>query len=53
MQKLFKIVKDSAPSLRKRSEEVTEINQEVIDLVNNMTEYLKLSQDDNFREKHE
>ena len=53
MQKLFKIVKDSAPSLRKRSEEVTEINQEVIDLVNNMTEYLKLSQDDDFREKHQ
>lgn len=52
MQKLFKIVKDSAPSLRKRSEEVTEISQEVIDLVNNMTEYLKLSQDDDFREKH-
>lgn len=52
MQKLFKIVKDNAPSIRKRSEEVTEINQEVVDLVNSMTEYLKLSQDDDFREKH-
>lgn len=52
MQKLFKIVKDSAPSLRKRSAEVTEINQEVIDLVNQMHDYLLLTQDDDFREKH-
>lgn len=53
MQKLFKIVKDSNKSLRERSKEVEEITPEIISLVNDMAEYLKLSQDDNYREKHQ
>ena len=53
MQKLFKIVKDSNKSLRERCKEVEEITPEIISLVNDMAEYLKLSQDDNYREKHQ
>ena len=52
MQKLFKIVKDSSISLRGKCQEVTEITPEIILLVNDMAEYLKLSQDDSYREKH-
>ena len=52
MQKLFKIVKDSSISLRGKCQEVAEITPEIISLVNDMAEYLKLSQDDSYREKH-
>ena len=53
MQKLLKIVKDSNKSLRERCVEVSEITPEVISLVNEMAEYLKYSQDEKFREKHQ
>jgi len=53
MQKLFKIVKDTNKSLRERCKEVEEITPEVISLVNDMAEYLKLSQDEKFRDKHQ
>lgn len=52
MQKLFKIVKDTSKSLRERCKEVEEITAEIIDLVNDMAEYLKLTQDDSYRDKH-
>ena len=52
MSKLFKIVKDNATSLRSKSVEVSEITPEIISLINDMAEYLKLSQDTSFREKH-
>lgn len=52
MQKLFKIVKDTAKSLRAKSVEVNPIDEKTIELVNQMAEYLKLSQDDSYREKH-
>lgn len=52
MQKLFKIVKDNNPNLRKRSVEVDPIDEETIALVNSMHEYLKLTQDEDFKEKH-
>ena len=52
MQKLFKIVKDTSKSLRERCKEVEEITPEIIDLVNDMAEYLKLTQDDSYRDKH-
>ncbi len=52
MSKLFKIVKDNATSLHSKSVEVSEITPEIISLVNDMAEYLKLSQDTSFREKH-
>lgn len=52
MPKVFKIVKDNNPNLRKRCVEVNPITPEVISLVNDMADYLKLSQDDDFREKH-
>lgn len=53
MNKLFKIVKDSSSSLRERCQEINPITQEHIDLVNDMAEYLKLSQDEKYREKHQ
>ena len=53
MDKLFKIVKDNAKSIRERCVEVNPITPEVISLVNDMAEYLKLSQDETFREKHQ
>lgn len=52
MKSVFKIVKDSNPNLRKRCEEVTDITPEIIDLVNDMHEYLVLSQDPEFSKKH-
>lgn len=52
MDKLFKIVKDSAKSIREKSVEVNPITPEVIELANRMAEYLKRTQDDTYREKH-
>jgi len=52
MKNVLKIVKDSNPNLRKRCEEVSEITPEIIDLVNDMHEYLILSQDEEYAKKH-
>lgn len=52
MKNIFKIVKDSNPNLRKRCEEVSEITPEIINLVNDMHEYLVLSQDEKYASKH-
>ena len=52
MPKYFKIVKDSVPSLRQKSEEVKEITPELIDFVNRMHDYLVASQDEKIAAKH-
>lgn len=53
MQKLFKIVKDNAKSIRERCTPVeTPFSQEIIDLVNDMHDYLVLSQDEEYAKKH-
>ena len=50
---IFKIVKDSNPNLRKRSEDVTfPLDPKLEKTFLDMIEYLKLSQDDKFLEKH-
>lgn len=52
MKKFFKIVKDSNPSLRQKSEEVKEITPELIDFVNEMHDYLVASQDEEISKKY-
>ena len=52
MPKYFKIVKDSNPSLREKSEEVKEITPELIEFVNKMHDYLVASQDEVISKKH-
>ena len=52
MKKYFKIVKDSVPSLRQKSEEVKEITPEIIDFVNEMHDYLVASQDEEISTKY-
>lgn len=53
MSKLFKIVKDSVPSLRERCQIVEDPSDpQIIALINEMHDYLVLSQDDEYREKH-
>ena len=52
MPKYFKIVKDSNPSLREKSEEVKEITPELIEFVNQMHDYLVASQDEVISKKH-
>ena len=52
MKKFFKIVKDSSPSLRQKSEEVKEITPEIIDFVNQMHDYLVASQDEEISKKY-
>ena len=52
MPKYFKIVKDSVPSLRQKSEEIKEITPELIDFVNQMHDYLVASQDEKLSAKH-
>jgi len=52
MKKYFKIVKDSSPSLRQKSEEVKEITPEIIDFVNEMHDYLVASQDPEISKKY-
>lgn len=50
---LFKIVKDNKPSLRARSEHITfPLSNELKETLLNMLEYLKLSQDGDFLDKH-
>lgn len=53
MKTIFKIVKDSNPNLRKKCADVTEITPEVIKLVNDMHDYLVLSQDEDYAKKHD
>ena len=52
MKKFFKIVKDSNPSLRQKSEEVKEITPELISFLNDMHDYLIASQDENISKKY-
>lgn len=52
MQKLFKIVKDTNASLREKCKEVEVIDEEIISFVNEMAEYLKLTQDEDYSNKH-
>jgi len=52
MKKFFKIVKDSNPSLRLKSEEVKEITPEIISFVNDMHDYLVATQDENLSKKY-
>ena len=52
MKKYFKIVKDSNPHLRDKSEEVKEITPELISFVNEMHDYLVASQDEKIAEKY-
>ena len=51
MQKYFKIVKDSNPSLRQKSEDIKEITPEIINFVNEMHDYLVASQDEEISKK--
>lgn len=51
--KLFKIVKDNKPSLRQRCEPISfPLDESIKSTLLEMLEYLKLSQDDSFLEKH-
>ena len=53
MKKLdFKIIDDKNPLLRKECEKVSLPNEEIKETLLNMVEYLKLSQDDEYAEKH-
>lgn len=52
MKNLFKIVKDNNPTLRAKCAEVTEITPNVIELVNQMHEYLVISQDEELSKKY-
>lgn len=52
MKNLLKIVKDDKPSLRLKSRQVMTIDDKVIDLVNQMHDYLVLSQDEEISKKH-
>jgi len=53
MEKLFRIVKDNAKSIRQRCVPVEEpYSPEIIDLVNKMHEYLVLSQNEEFATKN-
>lgn len=52
MDKYFKIVKDTVASLRGKCSIVEPINQDVIDLVNSMKDYLVASQDEKIRNKY-
>ena len=50
---IFKIVKDNKPSLRQRSENVEfPLDPKLEEKLLNMIEYLRLSQDPEFLEKH-
>lgn len=52
MKEIFKIVKDSNPNLRKKCEEVSEITPEIVEFVNDLHEYLVLSQDEETAKKY-
>ena len=51
--KIFKIVTDREERIRLRSKEIpVPINDEIKETLKDMTEYLKMSQDEGFRKKH-
>ena len=52
MKNYFKIVKDSSPSLRQKSVEITDITPEIIQFVNQMHDYLVASQDEEISKKY-
>lgn len=52
MKKYFQIVKDNASSLRAKSVEINPIDEESIDFVNKLKDYLVASQDEKLREKY-
>ena len=52
MKKFFKIVKDSNPSLRLKSEDIKEITSEIISFVNDMHDYIVASQDEVISKKY-
>lgn len=52
MEKFFKIVKDSNPNLRNKSEEIKEVTPEIVELLNKMHDYLVISQDEELSEKY-
>lgn len=52
MNKVFKIVKDNNPNIRKKCEEINPITKEDIDFVNAMHEHLVISQDEKLAEKY-
>lgn len=53
MSKQLKIVKDKVPSLRERCKEVTNPSDPaILDLINEMHDYLVLSQDEEYAKKH-
>ena len=52
MKKYFKIVKDSNPSLRLKSEEIKEITPELISFINDMHDYLVASQNEEISKKY-
>ena len=52
MKSAFKIVKDSNPKLREKCEEIKEVTPEIVDLLNDMHDYLVLSQDEEYAKKH-
>lgn len=52
MKKYFKIVKDSEPSLRQKCEEITEITPEIVQLLNDMHDYLVDSQNGEISKKY-
>lgn len=53
MSKLFKIVKDKIPTLRQRCKEIENPNDPaILNLINEMHDYLVLSQDEEFAEKN-
>ena len=51
MKEIFKIVKDSNPNLRKKCEEVSEITPEIVEFVNDLHEYLVISQNEELANK--
>lgn len=52
MKEVFKIVKDSNPNLRKKCEEISEITPEIVDFVNDLHEYLVISQNEELANKY-
>ena len=52
MKEIFKIVKDSNPNLRKKCEEVSEITPEIVEFVNDLHEYLVISQNEELANKY-
>lgn len=52
MSKLFKIVNDSNPSLRQKCADIENVTPEIVQFVNEMHDYLVMSQDEELAEKY-